>query len=94
MRLRKVSAGNMNQTFLKDGAEDSNALNQEKSVEKTNQGKSVKTNQGKSVEETNQGKSVKTNQGKSAEEQEELNTTYSLADVTVTRSAFKITQLN
>ena len=77
MRLRKVSAGNMNQTFLKDGAEDSNALNQEKSVEKTNQGKSVKTNQ-----------------GKSAEEQEELNTTYSLADVTVTRSAFKITQLN
>ena len=87
MRLRKVSAGNMNQTFLKDGAEDSsNAPNQEKSVEKTNHGKSV--------EETNHGKSVKTNQGKSAEEQEEMNTTYSLADVTVTRSAFKITQLN
>ena len=78
MRLRKVSAGNMNQTFLKDGAEDSNAPNQEKSVEKTNQGKSDE----------------KTNHGKSAEEQEELNTTYSLADVTVTRSAFKITQLN
>ena len=77
MRLRKVSAGNMNQTFLKDGAEDSNAPNQEKSVEKTNHGKSVKTNQGKSVEE-----------------QEEMNTTYSLTDVTVTRSAFKITQLN
>ena len=77
MRLRKVSAGNMNQTFLKDGAEDSKATNREKSVE-----------------ETNHGKSVKTNQGKSAEEQEELNTTYSLADVTVTRSAFKITQLN
>ena len=86
MRLRKVSAGNMNQTFLKDGAEDSNAPNQEKSVEKTNQGKNV--------EETNHGKSVKTNQGKNAEEQEEMNTTYSLADVTVTRSAFKITQLN
>ena len=86
MRLRKVSAGNMNQTFLKDGAEDSNAPDQEKSVEETNQGKNV--------EETNHGKSVKTNHGKSAEEQEELNTTYSLADVTVTRSAFKITQLN
>ena len=80
--MRKVSAGNMNQTFLKDGAEDS----KEKSVEETNQGKSV--------EKTNHGKSVKTNQGKSVEEQEEMNTTYSLADVTVTRSAFKITQLN
>ena len=69
MRLRKVSAGNMNQTFLKDGEEDSKV-----------------TNRGKSVEETNQ--------GKSAEDQEEMNTTYSLADVSVTRSAFKSTHLN
>ena len=69
MRLRKVSAGNMNGTFLKDGEEDSKV-----------------TNRGKSVEETNQ--------GKSAEDQEEMNTTYSLADVSVIMCALKNTNLN
>ena len=67
MRLRRVSAGNMNQTFSKDGEED----------------KKVANHQGRGVEEM----AKVANQGRGAEEKEEMNTTYSLADVSLTRSA-------
>ena len=78
MRLRKVSAGNMNGTFLKDGEEDHKVTNQEKGVDEMAKGALASV----------------INQGKSVEEQEEMNTTYSLADVSVIRCVLKNANLN
>ena len=76
MRLRKVSVGKLNQTFLRDGDEENKVAtvaNQEKNVEEMVEVAKV----------TNVVKVAK--RGKSAEEQEEMNTTYSLADVSLNR---------
>ena len=70
MRLRRVSAGNMNQTFSRDREED----------------KKVANHQGRGVEEM----AMVANQERGAGEKEEMNTTYSLADVSLTRSALII----
>ena len=72
MRLRKVSTGNLNLTFSRDGEGD-------KMVD-------MVTNMGKSAEEMNK---VAKETNRSVEEQEEMNTTYSLADVSLTRSGCK-----
>ena len=76
--MRKVSAGNMNGTFLKDGEEDHKVTNQEKGANEMAKGALASV----------------VNLGKSVEEQEEMNTTYSLADVSVIRCALKNTNLN
>ena len=65
--MRKVSAGNMNGTFLKDGEEDHKVTNQEKGANEMAKGALASV----------------VNLGKSVEEQEEMNTTYSLADVSL-----------
>ena len=74
--MRKVSVGKLNQTFSRDGDEENKVAtvaNQEKNGEEMVEVAKV----------TNVVKVAK--RGKSAEEQEEMNTTYSLADVSLNR---------